>query len=238
MAGSRPAATPTPTSWATGARGRSSSWPGATSGSTRWRRHAGRRRVRWSGTRPTPPPWVVLGEVALREGREDDAVAPLRAGPRARTRRRVRLRQADRGPGPAAGPRGPRARGRGPAPEPRPGQPPPVGVLARLRSEGGDDRQAAETWGARRKLHGDPYARKMEAYALRKAGRPGAGGRPVPGLPARGPRGPDPVPHLRPPPAQAGRARRPAFDPGGAGARWPAVAGGRSSASCASWARP
>jgi Flp pilus assembly protein TadD len=43
-------------------------------------------------------------------------------------------------------------------------------VLAKLRTQGGDDRQAAETWRARRELHGDLYARKMEGYALRRAG--------------------------------------------------------------------
>jgi tetratricopeptide (TPR) repeat protein len=115
-------------------------------------------------------PWVVLGEVALREGREDDAVhlfeqaherAPgdefayakliearvLRLPPEDREREvEVLLRSHDQGNRHL------------------------LGVLARLRSDSGDDRQAAEAWGARRKLHGDPYARKMEAYALRKAG--------------------------------------------------------------------
>ena len=114
--------------------------------------------------------WVVLGEVALREGREDDAVhlfeqaherAPgdefayakliearvLRLPPEDREREvEVLLRSHDGGNRHL------------------------MGVLARLRSDGGDDRLAAETWGARRKLHGDPYARKMEAYARRKAG--------------------------------------------------------------------
>ena len=113
---------------------------------------------------------VVLGEVALRDGREDDAVhhferaherAPgdefayakliearvLRLAPEDREREvEVLLRSHDQGNRHL------------------------LGVLARLRTQGGDDRQAAETWGARRKLHGDPYARKMEAYALRKAG--------------------------------------------------------------------
>jgi tetratricopeptide (TPR) repeat protein len=45
-----------------------------------------------------------------------------------------------------------------------------LGVLAQLRSVGGDEHRAAETWRARREQHGDPYARKMEAYALRRAG--------------------------------------------------------------------
>lgn len=114
--------------------------------------------------------WVVLGEVALRDGREDDAVSlferahkkvpgdefayakliearVLRLAPEDREREvEVLLRSADRNNRHL------------------------LGVLAKLRSAGGDDRQAAETWGARRKLHGDPYARRMEAYALRKAG--------------------------------------------------------------------
>ncbi len=114
--------------------------------------------------------WVVLGDVALREGREDDAVAlferahdrapgdefayakliearVLRLAPEDREREvEVLLRTADQGNRHL------------------------LAVLARLRSAGGDDKQAAETWAARRKLHGDPYARKMEAYALRKAG--------------------------------------------------------------------
>ena len=46
-----------------------------------------------------------------------------------------------------------------------------MGVVARLRSEAGDDDQAAETWETRALQHGDPFARKMYAFALRKAGR-------------------------------------------------------------------
>lgn len=115
-------------------------------------------------------PWVVLGEVALREGRQDDAVhlleqaherAPgdefayakliearvLRLPVEDRQREvEVLLRTHEKGNRHL------------------------IGVLAKLRSESGDDRQAAEAWGERRKLHGDPFARKMEAYALRKAG--------------------------------------------------------------------
>lgn len=115
-------------------------------------------------------PWVVLGEVALREGRQDDAVhlfeqaherAPgdefayakliearvLRLPAEDRQREvEVLLRTHEKGNRHL------------------------IGVLAKLRSESGDDRQAAEAWGERRKLHGDPFARKMEAYALRKAG--------------------------------------------------------------------
>lgn len=115
-------------------------------------------------------PWVVLGEVALREGRQDDAVhlfeqaherAPgdefayakliearvLRLPPEDREREVEVLLRSQKA-----------------------GNRHLIGVLARLRSESGDDRQAAEAWAARRKLHGDPFARKMEAYALRKAG--------------------------------------------------------------------
>lgn len=47
-----------------------------------------------------------------------------------------------------------------------------LGVLAKVRSDGGDPGRAAEAWRERRELHhGDLYARKMEAYALRKAGQ-------------------------------------------------------------------
>jgi predicted Zn-dependent protease len=47
-----------------------------------------------------------------------------------------------------------------------------LGVLARLRSQRGDDDSAAEAWGQRVKQHGsDLYARKMQGYSLRKAGR-------------------------------------------------------------------
>ncbi len=47
-----------------------------------------------------------------------------------------------------------------------------LGVLARLRSERGDEQHAAETWRRRSELHGgELYARKMEGYALRRAGQ-------------------------------------------------------------------
>jgi tetratricopeptide (TPR) repeat protein len=47
-----------------------------------------------------------------------------------------------------------------------------LGVLARVRSDGGDPGRAAEVWRERRERHpGDLYAREMEAYALRKAGQ-------------------------------------------------------------------
>jgi tetratricopeptide (TPR) repeat protein len=46
-----------------------------------------------------------------------------------------------------------------------------VGVLAKLRSEQGDDDEAAEAWKDRASRHGDSYARKMHGFALRRAGR-------------------------------------------------------------------
>ncbi|MHB1536025.1 MAG: tetratricopeptide repeat protein, partial [Acidimicrobiales bacterium] len=46
-----------------------------------------------------------------------------------------------------------------------------VGVLAKLRSEQGDEDQAAEVWKERAARHGDFYARKMHGFALRRAGR-------------------------------------------------------------------
>jgi len=46
-----------------------------------------------------------------------------------------------------------------------------LGSLARLRSRRGDDKSAAEAWGLRVQQHGnDHYARKMQGYSLRKAG--------------------------------------------------------------------
>jgi tetratricopeptide (TPR) repeat protein len=114
--------------------------------------------------------WVALGEIALREGHEDVAVAMferahqrapndefayakliearvLRLAPEEREREvEVLLRSQDKGNRHL------------------------LGVLAKLRSQGGDDRAAAEAWGASRKLHGDLFSRKMEAYALKKAG--------------------------------------------------------------------
>jgi predicted Zn-dependent protease len=47
-----------------------------------------------------------------------------------------------------------------------------LGVLARLRSQRGDDESAAEAWGQQVEQHGsDLYARRMQGYSLRKAGR-------------------------------------------------------------------
>ena len=44
-------------------------------------------------------------------------------------------------------------------------------VLARLRSEAGDEAAAAATWQDRAERTGDRYARKMQGFALRRAGR-------------------------------------------------------------------
>ncbi len=46
-----------------------------------------------------------------------------------------------------------------------------MAVLARLRSDRGQEADAAEAWGERARLHGDLYARKMHGFALRRAGR-------------------------------------------------------------------
>ncbi|MDQ6948362.1 MAG: tetratricopeptide repeat protein [Actinomycetota bacterium] len=46
-----------------------------------------------------------------------------------------------------------------------------LGVLARLRSRDGDNEAAARAWGERSRRTGDFYARKMQGFALRKAGR-------------------------------------------------------------------
>lgn len=45
-----------------------------------------------------------------------------------------------------------------------------LGLLARLHSTDGDEQAAAEVWRRRRESHGDLWARKMEGYTLRKAG--------------------------------------------------------------------
>ena len=114
--------------------------------------------------------WLALGEIALREGREEDAVAlfekahdrapgdgfayakliearVLRLPPDERAREVEILLKSEAGANRHL-----------------------LAVLARLRSQGGDDRQAAEAWRASRTLHGDLFSRKMEGYALRKAG--------------------------------------------------------------------
>ncbi|MEW6477664.1 MAG: tetratricopeptide repeat protein [Actinomycetota bacterium] len=47
-----------------------------------------------------------------------------------------------------------------------------LGVLAKVQADAGDPARAAEVWRERRERHeGDFFARKMEAYALRKAGQ-------------------------------------------------------------------
>lgn len=46
-----------------------------------------------------------------------------------------------------------------------------MGVLARIRSERGDVEEAADTWAERARQHGDRYAHKMQGFALRRAGR-------------------------------------------------------------------
>ena len=115
--------------------------------------------------------WLILGDIALREGRGDDAVeliekahnqAPADEYAYAKLveARLLQLPLEDRErevetllQSTAKGNRH------------------LMGVLARLRSESGDDQRAAETWRARREQHGDLYARKMEAYALRRAGK-------------------------------------------------------------------
>ncbi|MDP9074499.1 MAG: tetratricopeptide repeat protein [Actinomycetota bacterium] len=51
------------------------------------------------------------------------------------------------------------------------GNPHLLGVLAKLRSQHGENLQAAETWRRARLQGGNLYTRKMEGYELRKAGR-------------------------------------------------------------------
>ncbi|MDP9389630.1 MAG: tetratricopeptide repeat protein [Actinomycetota bacterium] len=114
--------------------------------------------------------WVVLGDIALREERLDDAEAMyaraheqapddqwayaklvearlLRLPPDGRERQvQVLLKTAGRDNRHL------------------------LGVLARLRSQQGDDEEAARAWG-RRARAGDLFARKQEGFALRKAGK-------------------------------------------------------------------
>ena len=171
--------------WGTGARGRSCSSHGATSAWTRWRRRGG---CVPSGERneADASALVVLGEVALRDGREDDAVHHFERAHERGTRRRVRLRQADRGPGPAAAPRIASARSRSCS-----------GATTRATAT------CSECWPGcaprrRRPAGGRDLGRPAQAPrrplrpqdgGLRPAqgGRPGAGGRPVPRLPLEDP---------------------------------------------------
>ncbi len=118
----------------------------------------------------SPQPWVVLGDVALREQRLDDAEAMYaRAHERAPDDQWAYAKLV----------------------EARLGRLPPerqereiqvllrttgrdnkhlVGVLARLRGAKGDPVEAAQAWGQRAD-GGDLYARKQQGFALRKAGK-------------------------------------------------------------------
>jgi len=114
-------------------------------------------------------PWVLLGEVALREGRDDAVEFLERAHERAPDdeyayAKLIEARLLRLSPGEREREVEILLRSRGK------GNRHLLGVLARLRSEEGDERRAADTWRARREQHGDPFARKMEAYALRRAG--------------------------------------------------------------------
>ena len=115
-------------------------------------------------------PWVVLGDIAVREQRLEDAEAMyaraheqapddqwayaklvearlLRLPPEQQEREmRVLLRTTGRDNKHL------------------------VGVLAKLRSDQGDQEEAARAWGQRARA-GDLYARKQEGFALRKAGK-------------------------------------------------------------------
>jgi predicted Zn-dependent protease len=116
--------------------------------------------------------WVMLGDLAAREGRSDEAEvmferahahapadefayaklveARLRRLPPERRDREIDVLLKSSG-------RGNRHL---------------LGVLARLHSASDDEESAAEVWRRRAEQHGeDLYARKMEGYALRRAGR-------------------------------------------------------------------
>ena len=118
----------------------------------------------------SPGPWVLLGDIALREERPDDAEAMyarahekapddewayaklvearlLRLPPERREREmQVLLRASGRANRHL------------------------VGVLARLRSQQGDQEEAARAWGQQARA-GDVFARKQEGFALRRAGK-------------------------------------------------------------------
>lgn len=119
----------------------------------------------------SPSPWVVLGDIALRREEMDDAEAMYgRAHERAPSDQwayaklmEVRLLKMP--------------------PERRDSEIRVLlkttgrdnrhllGVLARLRSRDGDDAAAADTWEERARGTGDVYARKMQGFALRRAGK-------------------------------------------------------------------
>lgn len=115
--------------------------------------------------------WVVLGEVALREGRLDEAIERFeRANQRAPAdqyaysklveARLLRLEPDQRAREVAILLR---TKGKGNRHL--------MGVLAKLQSDSGDAGKAAATWRARREEHGDLWSRKMEGFTLRKAGQ-------------------------------------------------------------------
>jgi Flp pilus assembly protein TadD len=118
----------------------------------------------------SPSAWVALGDVSLRANRLDEAEA--------RYRRAHQLAPADQW----AYAKLVEARVMKLAPDKRDrqidvllkttgrGNKHLVGVLAKLRSEQGDQEAAAQAWGHRARA-GDLYARKQQGFALRKAGR-------------------------------------------------------------------
>ncbi|MGH9185348.1 MAG: tetratricopeptide repeat protein [Acidimicrobiales bacterium] len=116
--------------------------------------------------------WMVLGDIALRDDRLDDAVGMFERAQRhapddeyAYARLiEVRLRRLP----PDQREREVDVLLRGRARDNRH----LLGVLARVRSEGGDDDHAADAWRERRERHGgDLFARKQEGFALRRAGK-------------------------------------------------------------------
>ena len=118
----------------------------------------------------SPAPWVLLGDIALREGRPEEAETMYgRAHERAPDDQWAYAKLVEARLLRLPGERRERevqvllkTTGRG--------NPHLLGVLARLRSERGDQEEAARAWGQRAR-GGDLFARKQEGFALRKAGR-------------------------------------------------------------------
>lgn len=116
--------------------------------------------------------WLVLGEIALREDRLDDAVGHLERAHRGAPddefayaklieARLLRLP-------PEAREREVEVLVRSGGQENRH----LLGVLARVRRDAGDDQRAAAAWRERRQRHGgDLFARKQEGFALRRSGK-------------------------------------------------------------------
>jgi len=116
--------------------------------------------------------WLILGEVALRQGDLDEALERFERAHRCAPddefayAKLIEARLARLAPEDRVREVEILLRGQGK------GNRHLLGVLARVQADSGDPAKAAEVWRERRERHqGDFFARKMEAYALRKAGQ-------------------------------------------------------------------